>query len=521
MKFCQRGPLKPINKPDWLFDMKKNKFLLFIILALNLCELHAADSSKRLNVLFIAIDDLRPQLGCYGLDYMLTPNLDNLARHARLFNRHYVQIPTCGASRCSILTGFYPRRNEDLTNFATFERKKRLDQGSNESAVPSLPEFFRNAGYQTVSLGKVGNTADGTYKGTTEFPNAWDVTWGPTGVWKSSQHAIAGYANGKFRKPGVTPPTERGNVDDHGYPDALIADEAISRLHSFSKDKPFFLAVGLFKPHLPFTSPAKYWGPYDGNKIPPPKQDQPPKGTQLGPNGELTHGYGGWQERGKILPDEANLLRQGYSAAVSYVDAQVGRILDELEKSGLADNTIVVVWGDHGWHLGELGAWGKHTLMEWSLRSTLIIRMPGQQKPGVASDTIVESVGLYPTLADLCGLTAPRELDGQSFSAQVASSGESTDRPALSWWYRGAGATVNSVGRSIRTARWRYTEWENGSRELYDHDADPDEAVNLAGTPRYDAIIQKLGGEIQRSVPAWQKSSEPSGGKAPQKDVDP
>lgn len=490
--------------------MKKHSLLLLLALTPALDQLPASEQpSKPPNILFIFVDDLRAQLGCYGADYMVTPHLDKLASQSRLFKNQFVQAPSCGPSRCSVLTGRYPRRNDDLTNYATFSRWTRLQNGSPESAIPTMPEFFKLAGYQTIGLGKIGNTANGTFKGSPEFPNAWDSTWGPTGIWGTSQKAIAGYANGKTRKQGITPPTERGEVDDHGYPDALIADEAIAKLQSFDRSKPFFLAVGIFKPHLPFVAPAKYWDLYDREKIPVPTHTTRPAGTPIGLNGELSQGYGGWVERGKLTVDEEKLLRHAYAASISYIDAQIGRVLDSLDSLGLADDTIVVVWGDHGWHLGELGTWGKQTLMDWALRSTLIIHAPGQASPGVPTDAVVEAVDLYPTLAALCGLTPPQELDGTSLQPLIDSPSVPFDHPALSWWYLGPGIKVDTVGRSIRTSQWRYTQWDNGARELYDQVADPDESVNLATDPRYNGEMQTLRDAMQRLSPPWQASALP------------
>jgi arylsulfatase A-like enzyme len=487
---------------------KRFALLLLLIIGAGLSSIRAADRAKRPNILFIMVDDLRAQLGCYGLDFMATPNLDRFAAESRVFNQQFVQAPSCGPSRCSLLTGRYPRRNEDLTNHATFSRRARLEGGSGESAIATLPEFFRHAGYQTVGLGKVGNSADGLYKGTLEFPEAWDRTWGPKGIWGTSQKAISGYANGKFRRAGVTPPTERGQVDDRGYPDGLIADEAIRELRAFDRSRPFFLAVGFFKPHLPFVAPAKYWDLYDPDKIPAPRNTRPPAGTQLGPNGELTQGYGGWRERGVISDEEAKLLRHAYAAAISYIDAQAGRVLEELDALGLAGDTIVVLWGDHGWHLGELGAWGKQTLMDWALRSTLIIRVPGQKLPGTATEAVVEAVDVYPTLAALCALEAPKELDGASIAELLESPEARLSRPALSWWYRGPGLTVNAVGRSIRTPDWRYTRWDGGQQELYDQIKDPDETTNLATDSAYEETMRRLREDMLRRAPAWENSEQ-------------
>lgn len=479
--------------------MKRTLALLAALIPA-VCELHAA--APRWNVLFICIDDLRPQLGCYGLEFMATPNLDKLASQSRVFCNQFVQVPTCGASRHSLLTGRYPRRDADLKNDAILAR--RMDESGR---TVTLPELFRHFGYHTVAVGKISHSPNGVLQDQIEVPNAWDDTWGPAGTWGTSEEAFYGYAGGKTRKRGESPPTEKGEVSDDGYPDWLIANKAIERLHGLKENsQPFFLAVGFFKPHLPFASPAKYWDMYDREKIPFPAHAQPPEGTALKPDREVTGAYGGWRERGTITEDEGKLMRHAYCAAVSYVDAQVGRVLDELERSDLAKNTIVVIWGDHGWHLGELGAWGKHTLMDAALRSPLMIRAPGMNKPGAATDDIVETVDIYPTLAALCGLDAPSGLDGQPLTAQLESLAP-ISRSALSFWFRG-----KSIGRSIRTNRWRYTEWDEGrsGRELYNQIADPDESTNLANQSEYHSIMDELHAEIARRAPTWQASSMPA-----------
>lgn len=476
------------------------RYVFALLAILSFGGLRAAET--RPNVLFISIDDLRPQLGCYGLDFMVTPNLDKFASRARVFKRQFVQAPTCGASRHALLTGRYPRRLADLKNEALLTRQEDKSGGT-----VTLPELFRQSGYYTVGLGKISHSPNGMIKEKVEIPGAWDEMWGPAGIWGTSENAFFAYAGGKTRVRSESPPTERGEVSDDGYPDWLIASEAIERLRGMKeKQQPFFLAVGFFKPHLPFSSPARYWDLYDREKIPVPAHTQPPEGTTLKPTGEVAGFYGGWREKGKVSLDEGKLLRQAYCAAVSYVDGQVGRLLDELEKSGLADNTIVVVWGDHGWHLGELGAWGKHTLMDAALRSTLMIRMPGQKKPGAATDDIVEAVDIYPTLAALCDLDPPKGLDGKPLVAQLESLAPAS-RPALSFWQRNG-----SIGRSIRTDHWRYTEWDEGRAgcELYDQIADPDESANLAGNPDYQSVMDELHAEIARRAPPWQAGPAPS-----------
>jgi len=456
-------------------------------------------SQQRLNVLFIAIDDLRPQLGCYGHQEMVTPNLDRFAAQGRLFKRHYVQVPTCGASRCALLTGRYPASAAAYDNdaFATLPRE-------DARAVISLPHLFRTHGYHTASIGKITHAPDGAaVSGEPELPFSWDEFGVPHGKWGDGWSAFFGYADGSTRTPGETPATEGADVPDDGYPDGLIAEAAIAKLNEL-KGRPFFLAVGFFKPHLPLNAPRRYWDLYNGaNQIPSAAWDQPPKhvdpAISLHKSGELTPRYTGFAQPGVVSAAEAAHLRHAYAACVSYADAQAGRLLDELHRLGLDDNTIVVVWGDHGWHLGEHGVWGKHTLHDVALRSPLIIRVPHMAQPGAAAPGLVESVDIYPTLAELCGLRPPAGLDGKSFAPLLADARSPGKVAAHGFWGGGR-------GHSIRNERYRFTRWTAANdlsrvvqNELYDHQADPEETVNIAA--EHPALVQAFTEELFKTVP--------------------
>lgn len=457
----------------------------------------ARSSQAQTNVLFICVDDLRPQLHCYGREEMETPNIDRLASQGRLFTRHYVQCPTCGASRCALLTGRYPSQPAHYDNEA-FHALPRDEKQSLES----LPSMLRSHGYRTVSIGKITHSPDGmTDNGDVELPFAWDEIRTPAGKWKTGWDAFFAYADGSTRIPGNTPATERADVPDDGYPDALIADAAIEELNVL-KGEPFFLAVGFFKPHLPFNAPQRYWELYDGAGIPPAPNSAPAEGINpaisLHKSGELTPRYTGLKKGGVVDESEAARLRQAYAACVSYVDAQIGRVLAELDRLGLSENTIVVVWGDHGWHLGEHGIWGKHTLHEVALRSPLIIRVPRQSEAGVESKTIVESVDIFPTLAELCGLS-PSNLDGKSFAATVTDPSASDNEPAVGFWGGGRAHT-------LRTDRYRLTEWlDRRDRtkaiqiELYDHQVDPHETQNISAD--HAELVEQLRAELHGRVP--------------------
>jgi arylsulfatase A-like enzyme len=468
----------------------------------------AAPDARPLNVLFIAVDDLRPQLGCYGEKAMVTPRLDRLAAEGRRFERHYVQVPTCGASRCALLTGRYPAVPAAYDNgaFATLPR-------ASAEAPMSMPELFRRAGYQTAAIGKITHEPGGKLaSGEDELAGAWDATSMPAGKWKDPWSAFFAYADGSTRAPGRTPATERGEVDDGGYPDALIAEAAIEKLRELKVgEQNFFLAVGFIKPHLPFNAPAKYWDLYDESKISLAEYRKPPAGVDpaisLHKSGELTPRYTGLAQKGAVSEAEARRLRHAYFACVSYVDAQIGRVLDELNRLGLADSTIVVVWGDHGWHLGDHGIWGKHTLHEIALRSPLIVRAPGIARPGAAAPGLVESVDIYPTLAALCGLKAPAGLDGTSFAPMLADPEADGKAATYGFWSRGR-------AHSVRTPRYRLTQWTKQGKpnelaqiELYDHQVDPGETNNIAAERR--KLVVELTAQLREAAPLLKQRVAP------------
>jgi arylsulfatase A-like enzyme len=449
------------------------------------------------NILFIAIDDLRPQLHCYGCEEMKTPSIDRLAQEGRLFTRHYVQVPTCGASRCALLTGRYPAQPEHYGNNAFLALPR-----SAASAVSTLPGLFRSQGYHTASIGKITHSPDGmTDSGEPELPFSWDEVGVPTGRWRTGWDAFFAYADGSTRIPGETPATERANVPDDGYPDGLIAEAAIEKLHEL-KEQPFFLAVGFFKPHLPFNAPSRYWELYDDAGMPPAPNADAPIGVDpaisLHKSGELTPRYTGLKQAGVVDEEEATRLRHAYAACVSYVDAQVGRVLDELDQLGLNDNTIVVLWGDHGWHLGEHGVWGKHSLHEVALRSPLIVRVPQQPHAGEPSGAIVESVDVFPTLVELCGLSVP-QVDGKSFAAALKDPAADGKEAALGFWAGGR-------AHSLRTERYRLTEWRDRADparvaqvELYDHHSDRHETKNIAADR--PELVEELTAKLRSRAP--------------------
>jgi arylsulfatase A-like enzyme len=318
-----------------------------------------------------------------------------------------------------------------------------------------------------------------------ELPHSWNELVFDAGKWKTGWNAFFGYADGENRSSlqGKVKPYERGNVDDDGYVDGLTAGLAVKKLGELSKRKqPFFLGVGFFKPHLPFNAPAKYWDLYDESKIeltPSPDIPENVNKASLHKSGEFNSYLAGDENATleKPLSDAyARKVRHAYFAAVSYVDAQIGKVLDELERLGLSDNTIVVVWGDHGWQLGDHRLWGKHTIFERALRSVLIVKMPKSLHAGTRIEKVVSSVDIYPTLMELCGTGMPFKTDGKSFAGLI-------NNPSVNSWYEASYGYFNN-GITLRTERYRLTKYfrkEEPTIELYDHLSDPNENRNIAG----------------------------------------
>lgn len=440
------------------------------------------------NVLFICIDDLRPELGCYGANYIKSPNIDKLGNSGIVFTSHFVQVPTCGASRCSMLTGMLPTSREHLSN----EAGRTFISGKPEGDKPEtfIHNLKRN-GYYTVGIGKIGHYVDGLLYGYTdpvgtqrELPNSWNELVFDAGKWKTGWNAFFGYSDGENRQSmkGKVKPYEKADVGDDGFVDGLTAQLAIKKMDELAaKNQPFFLGVGFFKPHLPFTSPSKYWNLYDESKIElTPSPDIPTNISKasLHGSGEF-NGYMMGDEKASLEKPVSDAyerkLKHAYFAAVSYVDAQVGKVLDELEKLGLAENTIVVLWGDNGWHLGDQRVWGKHTIFERALKTPLIIKVPGKSHSQGVVDKVVSSVDIYPTLMELCSVAMPFQTDGKSLVGLL-------DKPSNSKWESASyGYFINGI--SLRTDRYRLTKYfrkEEPVIELYDHKTDPFENTNVS-----------------------------------------
>jgi iduronate 2-sulfatase len=489
-----------------------------VLLLVGQVPARAADNKpSRPNVLLIAVDDLRPELGCYGNKIVKSPNIDRLAARGIVFNRAYCQQAVCSPSRSSFLTGKRP----DATQVWDLETHFRV-------ALPdtiTLPQYFKANGYWCSGLGKVYHHGFEDGRSWNEphwYPNGKTVDTDPVDwtrqitanhdvrVGEYSRTSSSSGGNGKAgrknkgAKEGKSGPAfEVSPKSDEELPDGATAAEAVKRLHALkAKSEPFFLAVGFSKPHLPFVAPKKYWDLYDPDAIPLPATDQMPAGAPAfaGHNNSELHNYQGVPAGNPIPADFAKTLRHGYYACVSYTDAQVGRLLDALDKEGLADNTVIVLWGDHGWQLGDHGLWHKHTNFELAARVPLIVSVPGQKTAGSKCDATVEFVDVYPTLADVCGLPIPAGLHGSSLKPFVEDPTAPASKVAISQYPRGAGKAAGGalMGYSIRNERWRLTQWREryGSKiiatELYDEQNDPAETVNLADKPEHQPVVAAL-----------------------------
>ena len=457
--------------------------LMTLALASGTATLSAIEPSSanrgdvRPNVLLICVDDLRPELRCYGKSYIESPNIDRLAQRGWLFERHYVHAPTCGASRYALLTG----RLGPPGNDALFRRAAKIRAG--DTVHVSMPQWLRRHGYRTVSVGKVSHHpggmggSDWNDPDEYEMPESWDERILPAGPWKHPRGWMHGLANGEIRNvPAEMPIYQSIEGDDSIYPDGPSIDAAVNRLTRLANDsEPFFLAVGILRPHLPFGAPAKYMHSYRDIMLPPiPHPDRPTGKTTWHRSGEA----GQYFRFGKQFDDAefADAMRRHYAACVSYADASVGRLMSALENTSVADDTTVVLWGDHGWHLGEHGVWGKHTLFEESLHSPLIIVppkstfSPDMHPSGSRVRELVSTIDVFPTLCELSKIEPPPSLPGSSL---VSRDKDPPSRPA-------AVVAYHRGHRTLRTETHRIILHRDGFVELYDHRADPGETRNVA-----------------------------------------
>ncbi len=491
-------------------------FSNYLLLALFASVATSAASDPKPNILFIAVDDLRNELGCYGVKEIKSPNIDRLAASGVAFSRAYCQQAVCNPSRVSLLTGLRP----DSTKVWDLVTEMR-------SVIPdavTLPQHFLRHGYRSVAYGKIFHNP---------FPDAasWDEpTHEQANIVNHSDENLARLRD--FRKAMKAagkssaainrirgPATEIQEQPDEKTYDGKQTGEAIAKMSELASGKsPFFLAVGYIRPHLPFIVPRKYWELYDRAKIP------------LATNGYLPHGApgmafgdrsrGGFYELSDYMdyldapsPLERPLseaqqreLKHGYYASVSFIDAQVGRLLDELDRLGIGKNTIVVLWGDHGWKLGEHGGWCKQTNYEIDTRAPLIIRLPGAKANGQQSRALVEFVDIYPTLCELAGLPIPEVLEGRSLVTLLTGAKGKVKDAAFSQFPR-THQGREYMGYAMRTEHHRYVEWldqisgEIAARELYDHESDPEENENVASRPEQAALLLKLSTQMWRTIP--------------------
>ena len=443
----------------------------------------APPPAKRPNILFFAVDDLRPELGCYGVAGIKSPNIDRLARQGMVFDRAYCQQAVCSPSRTSLLTGARPDATK-VWDLVTHFRKAMPD-------VVTLPQHFKQNGYFVRGIGKIFHPGY-------DDERSWSVPWQTP---KAPTYArVKGPDEKDEDKPKQKdgPAYEAGDVPDEFYRDGMVADLAVKTLRELKKkQEPFFFAVGFAKPHLPFVSPKKYWDLYDPATIPMAPNPYRPKDAPefaLTNSGELRN-YPGMPADGPVPPALARTLKHGYYAAVSYTDAQIGKVLDELDRQGLRQNTVIVLWGDHGWKLGEHGEWCKHSNVENDTNAPLLLSAPGMKAAGKHSRALVEFVDIYPTLAELAGLPLPAHLEGLSFKPLLDDPARPWKPAAFSQYPRGQ----KRMGYSMRTDRYRFTVWvdrNDHSRieavELYDHQTDPQENTNIARLPEHTKLVDQL-----------------------------
>lgn len=461
-------------------------------------------AAERPNVLFIASDDMRPQLGCYGDPVVKSPNIDRLAGHGMLFERSFVQQALCSPSRISMLSGRYPATTQ------IFEIGRPLRATLPD--ITTLPQHFKNNGYHTRSLGKI-------YHVGIDDDASWTIpAWhskkprnGPAGIAaveaRKQEYAgknIKAPAKGKGAVNYAVPAFDAVDCKDEDLMDGDCATNAIAQLNEHAKtpQQPFFLAVGFANPHVPWVSPKKYWDLYDREKIPLPKNNFLPKGA---PKFAATSGmdfrwYSNVPE-GDIPDSFGRECLHGYLAAISYVDAQVGRLLDALEETGLAKNTIVVFWSDHGYYMGEHTWWGaKHNNYEGATRNTFIMSVPGMKTAGQKTKSLVQAVDIAPTLTQLCGLPPSAGFQGRSLKPILDDPAAIVDDAAFSWYPK-----EGWLGVAMRMDKWRYVEWtkpgEETQRELFNMVHDPQNDLNVADKPEHQQLLEIFNKRLREKFP--------------------
>ena len=473
--------------------MKSRRPLLFL-LALLFCPLiFSAGAAQKLNVLFIAVDDMNNDLGCYGHPLVSSPNIDRLAKMGVKFDRAYCQFPLCSPSRTSLMTGLRP----DVTR--TFNLQYHFRKGLPD--VVTIPQMFMKAGYYAARVGKIyhyGNPGDIGTSGLDD-PPSWNHFVNPAGRDKTTiEKDIINYTPKRGLGSAMSFLADKQGAGEE-HTDGKVATEIIKLLDE-KKEQPFFIACGFYKPHTPYVAPAKYFDLYPLEKIS--VAVGPAEHLQDVPKAALASTTP-WPWFGVTEP-QAREVKQGYYAAISFVDAQIGRVLGALDRLKLWDNTVVVFWSDHGYHLGEHGLWMKQSLFENSARVPFIVVAPGAKGNGTASPRTVEFVDIYPTLADLAGLTPPANLAGASLKPLLADPRAKWEKPAFTQVWRGG-----FPGHSVRTERFRYTEWDHGKQgaQLYDYQTDPQELHNLASDPAHAKVVAELKALLEKN---WKTEYRPT-----------
>lgn len=435
-------------------------------------------------------------LHCYGQSQIISPRLDQLAQEGMLFEQSYCQYPVCGPSRFSVLTGLRPNTSGIYGNYGNEPIWPETVQ-----RITTMPQHFKKHGYHTISIGKIYHVPMvQDIEGWSEMPFALGTHnyLHPDNIQKQEMKRLEAEAKGltdwEYRGALLVAATENANVADDEYYDGLHAIRAIEKMREL-KDTPFFMALGFFRPHMPFTAPRKYWDLYSQEQIRLAENPFPPKNAPecaLHNNFE-PRAYDDVPNEGAFSESLQRRLIHGYYACVSYLDTLVGKVLDELERLRLRERTTIVFWGDNGFHLGDHDLWGKFTNFETSAHCPLIISDPDRKHSGARSTALTEYIDLYPTLCDLTGLPIPEHLEGISMMPLLDNPDQPWKQAAFSQFHNG-----DAWGSSVRTARYRLTEWVHGqtreliATELYDHQNDPQENYNVAGDNQYRQIVEEV-----------------------------
>ena len=436
-----------------------------------------AQEARRPNVLVIMADDLNDDMGTFGDPIVKTPNIDRLASRGVRFDRAYTQFPLCSPSRVSLLTGLRPDTtgvHDLVTDFRTVLPD-----------VLTLPQMFKRNGYLTARVGKIYHYGNPGQIGTSglDDPASWDVFVNPKGIDKDEEAVLTNLTPG--RQLGSALAYYASPAPDEAHTDGKVAAETIALLEK-NKDRPFFIGAGFYRPHCPFIAPKKYFDLYPSEKIPIPKTAGDPLTDPLARWFTMPAHWG-------VDPEGQREAIRAYYASITFLDANVGRVLDALDRLKLTDNTIVLFMSDHGYFLGERGQWMKQSLFDRSARTPLIMSGPGVAARNRSTSRVVEFLDVYPTIADLARLTPPHGLHGRSLMPLLRNPNAEWPHAALTQVRRGAPQST-FMGYSVRTERWRYTEWDEGKRgvELYDETNDPDEMRNLAADPAHSNTVAEM-----------------------------